>query len=212
MAYGRLNAAIGFAIGLGALILQFALIVPAAAETRGVVPALVFFSSFFTILTNFALVLIYLSELAPRAPLGSFRHPVTRAMMVAVMSLVTLFYHFLLAGLWNPQELFLIADRLLHYATSLIYWIWWARFVPHDLVTWGNIPLMLMPTLGYFFLILLRGALLSEYPYFILEVDRLGYPVVFLNAAIVAAGLALLCSIVIGLDKFLARHTRTKLA
>ena len=212
MSYGRLNAAIGFAVGLGALVLQFALTVPAATTTRNLPLALLFFFSFFTILTNLTLVLIYLSELPPRLPLGFFRRPVTRAMMVAVMVLVTLFYHFLLASQWNPEGLFLTADRLLHYATTLIYGIWWARFAPHGLVEWRDIPIMLAPTAIYFVLILLRGAVLGEYPYFILQVDSLGYPTVFLNALIVAIALAALCAAVIGADKFLARKPRTTLA
>ena len=212
MTYGRLNAAIGFAVGLGALILQFALTIPAAMETRSLPLALLFFFAFFTILTNLALVLVYLSELSPKLPLGFFRKPVTRGMMVAVMGLVTIFYHFLLAGSWSPEGLFLVADRLLHYATTLIYWIWWSRFVPHGELEWRDLPIMLLPMLGYFVLILLRGLFVDEYPYFILEVGRLGYPAVFLNALIVAAGLAALSAIVIAFDKLLARLTRTNFA
>jgi hypothetical protein len=212
MNYMRVNAAIGFAVGLGALILQFGLTVPAAMETRSLPLALLFFFAFFTILTNGTLVLIYLSELAPRLPLAVFRSPVTRGMMVAVMGLVTVFYHFLLAGSWQPEGLFLIADRLLHYATTIIYWIWWARFCRHGALEWRHLPLMLLPTLLYFFLILLRGLFVGEYPYFILEVGRLGYPAVFLNALIVAAGLAVLAAITIAIDKLLARQSRTNLA
>ncbi|HEV7344579.1 MAG TPA: Pr6Pr family membrane protein [Devosia sp.] len=209
MHYGRFNAAIGFTIGLGALILQFALTVPAAMETRSLPLALIYYFSFFTILTNLVLVLIYLSELAPRLPLAWLRRPVARGMMVAVMGLVTLFYHFLLAGSWDPQGPYLIADRLLHYATTLIYWIWWWRFVLHGQLAWRDLPVMLVPTVIYFGYTLLRGALVSEYPYFILEVGQLGYPAVFLNAVIVAAGLAVLSAIVIAIDRLLARRTGT---
>ncbi|QQR34729.1 Pr6Pr family membrane protein [Devosia oryziradicis] len=212
MNYGRANAAIGFAVGLGALVLQFALTVPAAMETRSLPLALVFFFSFFTILSNLSLVLVYLSELAPNLPLGVFRLPRVRGMMVAVMALVLLFYHFLLAGSWDPQGPYLVADRLLHYATPLIYAIWWARFVQHGSLKFTDLPAMLLPTLVYFLLILLRGLFVAEYPYFILEVERLGYPAVLLNALIVAAGLAVLSAIVIAIDHLLARPTRTNLA
>ncbi|HEV7292165.1 MAG TPA: Pr6Pr family membrane protein [Devosia sp.] len=205
----RLNAGIGLVIGAAALVLQFTLFVPATAETSGVPLALLSFFSFFTILTNLALVLIYLSELTSHRWLHWFRHPVTRAMMVAVMGLVTIFYHLLLSGLWQPEGLYLIADRLLHYATTLIYWLWWWRFVPHGHVGWRDLPAMLLPTLIYFGYILLRGAVLGEYPYPILEVGRLGYPAVLFNGFLVALGLAVLCAITIAFDKLLARNPRT---
>jgi hypothetical protein len=209
MNYGRANAAIGFAVGLGALILQFALTIPAAMQTRGLPLALLFFFSFFTILSNLGLVLVYLSELGRNLPLAVFRKPVTRGLMLAVMALVLLFYHFLLAGTWNPEGPFLIADRLLHYATPLIYAIWWARFTPHGQLRLGDLPIMLAPALVYLALILLRGLFVGEYPYFILEVGRLGYPAVLLNALLVAIGLAVLSAIVVALDQLLARTSRT---
>jgi hypothetical protein len=209
MNYGRANAAIGFAVGLGALILQFALTIPAAMQTRDLPLALLFFFSFFTILSNLGLVLVYLSELSTSRPLAVFRRPVTRGLMLAVMALVLLFYHFLLAGTWNPEGPFLIADRLLHYATPLIYAIWWARFTPHGQLRLGDLPIMLAPALVYLALILLRGLFVGEYPYFILEVGRLGYPAVLLNALLVAIGLAVLSAIVVALDHLLARTSRT---
>jgi hypothetical protein len=209
MNYGRANAAIGFAVGLGALILQFVLTIPAAMQTRGLPLALLFFFSFFTILSNLGLVLIYLSELSASRPLAVFRQPVTRGLMLAVMALVLLFYHFLLAGSWDPQGPFLIADRLLHYATPLIYATWWARFVPHGHLRVSDLPIMLAPALVYLALILARGLFVGEYPYFILEVGRLGYPAVLLNALLVAAGLAVLSAIVVALDHLLARTSRT---
>ncbi|WIJ26704.1 Pr6Pr family membrane protein [Devosia sp. RR2S18] len=205
----RLNAGIGLVIGAAALVLQFMLSVPATADSRGLPFALLSFFSFFTILSNLTLVLIYLSELTSHRWLEWFRHPVTRAMMVAVMGLVTIFYHLLLSGLWQPEGLYLIADRLLHYATTLIYWLWWWRFVPHGRVDWRDLPTMLLPTLVYFGYILLRGAFLNEYPYPILEVGRLGYATVLLNGLIVALGLAVLCAVTIAFDKLLARKPRT---
>jgi hypothetical protein len=210
---GKTIALTGFVAGLAALMVQFWLTVPPALQPSPIAPAgrnlfwaLVFFFSFFTILTNGTLVFIYLSDLAPGWPLGLFLRPVTRGMMVGVMGLVTIFYHVLLSGLWTPEGLALISDRLLHYATTLIYWIWWARFVPHGHLRWANIPAMLLPTLIYFFLILARGWWTGEYPYFILEAPRLGYPAVFLNALLVAIGLAVLCAIAVGVDKLLARQ------
>jgi hypothetical protein len=216
MSARRINGTIGFLVGLGALVLQFGLTVPAAMQVSAAAPegrslllALVFFFSFFTILSNGTLALVYLADLAPRLPLEPFRRPWVRTMMVAVMALVTIFYHLLLAHTWAPEGLFLVADRLLHYATTLIYLIFWARFLPHGETEWRHLPWMLLPTLAYFVYILLRGMVVNEYPYPILEVGRLGYGAVLLNGLVVAIGLAALCALAIAADKMLARFNRT---
>lgn len=60
----RLAATIGFIIAAAALLLQFGLTLTARLETGdNIVGALVFFFSFFTILTNLMVVAVYLSVL-----------------------------------------------------------------------------------------------------------------------------------------------------
>jgi hypothetical protein len=203
----RLPTALGLAIGVAALVLQFGLTVPAFLSAGRWLPdALITFFSFYTILTNLVLVLIYLSALTAAPWLDIFRHPVTRAMMVAVMALVCGFYHLLLSGLWQPEGLFRIADVTLHYITPIVYALWWLFVSPHGGLRWLDIGVMLVPTLVYFFYILVRGVIVSEYPYPILEANNLGYGAVFINALVVAAVLAVLCSLVVALDHLLARR------
>lgn len=203
----RLPTALGLVIGLAGLVLQFGLTVPAfLAAGRWLPDALITFFSFYTILTNLVLVLIYLSALTTSPWLGLFRHPLTRAMMVAVMALVCGFYHLLLSGLYQFDGLLHVANVTLHYITPSVYALWWLFVSPHGGLRWLDIGVMLVPTLAYFFYILARGAIVSEYPYPILEVNNLGYGAVFLNALAVAAVLALLCFIVVTLDHLLAQR------
>jgi len=116
---------LGFAIGLAALILQFTLTMQLRLAAGDSIPgALVYFFSYFTILTNLMLVLIYLSELTSWRWLGWWRWPSTQAMMFGAILLVMVFYHFLLAGLWDPQGWQKVADVSLHYATPIIYFAW----------------------------------------------------------------------------------------
>ena len=71
-------AAAGFAIGLIALVLQFFVIVlPAIDAGRGIIGSVVYYFSFFTILTNIGLVLIYLGALVRgQRWLSFFRKPI----------------------------------------------------------------------------------------------------------------------------------------
>lgn len=196
----------GLLIGAAALILQISITVPARlANGDSFVGALIFYFTFFTILTNLTLVLIYASELWPRQWLNWFRRPVTRGMMAAAITLVMLFYHFVLAATWDPQGLSLVADRLLHYLTPIFYLLWWMLFMRHGVLKWADIPAMLVPPAIYLVYVMIRGAIVGEYPYPILEANRLGYATVALNVFGVLIGLAVLGAIVVVLDRLLTR-------
>ena len=197
---------IGFVLGAAALVLQFSLTIPLRlANGDTIAGAAVFYLSFFTILTNFALVLIHASELWPSGWLGWFRTPATRGMMAAAITLVMVFYHLILAETWDPQGLGLVADLALHYVTPIFYVLWWLLFARHGMLKWADIPAMLLPPTIYLIYAMIRGAIVGEYPYPILEADRIGYAAVALNVVAVLVGLTALCAIVIGLDRLLAR-------
>jgi len=197
---------IGLGLGAAALVLQFALTMPARLATGDTLfGAVVFYFSFFTILTNLALVLIYASELWPRQGLNWFRRPATRGMMVAVIVLVALFYHFILAASWAPQGLARVADIALHYVTPIVYVGWWVLFMRHGVLKWAMIPAMLLPPTIYLVYVMARGALITEYPYAILEAHRIGYDGVAVNVLIVLVGLTVLCALVVALDRALTR-------
>lgn len=69
----KLLAISGFGIGAFALILQFALTIPARMEAgHGLGDAMVFYFSFFTILTNFGVALVYAAACSRKV--GFFRH------------------------------------------------------------------------------------------------------------------------------------------
>lgn len=197
---------IGLIVGVAALLLQFGLTLWLRIDKGdSIFGAVIFFFTFFTILTNLTLVLIYVSELWPREGLRWFRSPVTRGMMAAAIALVGLFYHFILAESWDPQGLALVCDVALHYATPVIYVLWWVLFMRHGLLKFGDVPAMLLPPTVYLIYAMARGAVVNEYPYPILEANRLGYLAVALNVLMVLVGLTVLCAIVVAIDRALTR-------
>ncbi len=197
----------GFLIGLAALVLQFSLTVPLRMSNgHDLIDALLYFFTYFTILTNLMLVLIYLSELWDAGWLGWWRSPVTRAMMAAAIALVMGFYHFVLAATWHPEGWFQVADVALHYGTPTFYILWWLLFQPRGGLQFGAIGWMLVPPALWLLWAMLRGAVINEYPYPILEAHKLGYPQVALNIAVILAILVALFAITIALDRALARR------
>jgi hypothetical protein len=199
-------AGLGLLVGLFALVLQFSLSIPLRMSNgHDLIDALLFFFTYFTILSNLMLVLIYLSELVGWRWLAWWRSPVTRGTMLASIALVMGFYHFVLAGIWDPQGWFRVADVSLHYVTPTLFIIWWLAFQPKGTLRLAHLGAMLLPPAIWLGWAMARGAVVNEYPYPILEAHKLGYGAVAINIAVVLVVLLVLFAATVGLDRLLAR-------
>lgn len=206
----RIGAILGLAVASVALILQFVITVPARMEAGfPAIEAVVYFVSFFTILSNGLLALIYASVIWPRSDtLEVFRRPVVRGMAAGAILLVMGFYHLILAGLWQPQGLFYICDIVLHYIDPVIYVLWWTVFCTAGRLKYRDVPTMLVPPLIYLVYVMIRGEVSGEYPYPILEADRLGFGQVAINVAVVLVVMTALFALVVTIDRSVARFRR----
>ena len=197
----------GFAFGLAAILLQASLTFPASAEAgRSPVESVIFFFSFFTILSNCFLVLVYAAEVfASVAWLGFFRRVQVIGFGLPAITLVMGIYHFLLAPLWAPEGWWLVADWSLHYATPVFFILWWALFVADGSLGWRLLSYWLISPVIYLAYVMARGAATGEYPYHIFDVPSLGLPPVVSNIGFVVLLFLLLSAAAIGADKLLAR-------
>lgn len=213
MALQRAATATGLAIGAFALLLRLVLsFIDGAAAGTPMPLTIVGYLSYYTILTNLFLVLIYLSEFTTAGGLRWFRSQTVRVMMAGVIVLVMVFYHVMLSGLWAPEGWHKLADVLLHYAAPVFYVLWWWIFADHGEARVRKIPAMLVPSLVYAIYTLLRGAIIGTYPYPIFEAGRLGYPQVLINIAVVAVALVVLFLLFILSDRHLARSAPLAMA
>lgn len=193
----------GFVIGLAALGLQFAITVPASLEAgRSLLGSIEFYFSFFTILTNIALVLVYASRLFRTKALAPFSTPLARATAAATITLVMTFYHVMLRPLWQPEGLLLVCDIALHYVTPSLYMAWFIVFNRSGTLSLRALPAMLAAPFAYLVYILIRGAIIGEYPYPVFEVDRIGYPQLAINVLVLIGILSLLGALAIAIDRF----------
>jgi hypothetical protein len=196
----------GLLIGLSGLILQFIISMSAYAD-QGLDPAfsIIRFFSYFTILTNILLVLVYAGAVVRgQAWLSFFRRPVTRATAAASIILVGAFYHLFLAGIWDPQGLFWLCDFLLHTVTPVIFVIWYAIWNRTGTLRWRQLPTMLVYPVAYVIWVMIRGPFAGEYPYPSLDVDVLGYGTVAFNIAMLLIAYLLLSAIMILIDRAVA--------
>jgi len=173
---------------------------------RGPVGTFVYFWSFFTHLTNLWLILCYVSELTGWRWLSWLRHPVGRASMAGSITLVMVFYHFMLAPNYHFEGGLLVSNILMHYVSPFLYLVWWAALSSHGTLRPRQVPLMLLPGLGYLAYALVRGAITGEYPYDIINVTKVGYGGVAIGAAILIVLVAIFCALLVGLDRLLARN------
>lgn len=173
---------------------------------RSLPDALVYFWTYFTHLTNLGLVLVYLGELSGWRWLGWFRRPNTQALMAGFITLVMVFYHFMLAPYYEMEGALAVATILLHYVTPLAYLVWWAAFAQHGTLQFRDIPWMLVPGAIYVAWVLVRGLWAREYPYDILNPDKFGYGGVAIGVGVIFVAVTLFCLALVWLDGVLARR------
>lgn len=207
MTVKRIATIVALAITFGALAFQIFLTVNSRLSNGdSLIGALIYYFTFFTILSNLMVAAIYLSDLVTWRWLAWWRAPWVRGMMAGAIVLVMLVYHFLLFGLADFDIWFTIADRTLHYIDPTIYALWWLLFQRHGQLKWGDLPKMLVYPLLYVIWAMARGAVVNEYPYPFLAADKLGYGPVLLNCLGVLAGVVLLYVVVTGIDGWLGRR------
>lgn len=208
----RTLAIVGFIVGTVALVVQFFAVTGSLMDAgRGLIGSVVFYFTYFTILTNLVLVLIYLGALVRgKRWLVPFRRPVMRAGAAAAITLVMVYYAIFLHGLYADQSQFWLANIALHYISPVIYLIWFAGWNRSGTVSYGSIPVMMSLPALYLAYVLLRGALTGEYPYPMLDADALGYYQVLQNIAGLAIAFAVLSAAAIFVDRALIGREVTR--
>ena len=180
----RIYAAVSALLGWFALSLQLYLMLAQAPASR--LGTLITFLSFFTILTNTLVALVFSAvAVHPRAAWGNFLlNPSTQSGTVVYISIVALVYEVLLRQLWNPQGAQWLADILLHRLLPAAYVIYWLLFAPGQGVRWRDAVAWLAYPAAYLVYILARGAVSGVYPYPFVDVNELGYAGVIARAAL----------------------------
>lgn len=204
----RWSAAPVCAVSLAALLLQYALILQATRVDPGPLLGSVRFFSYFTILSNIAVVLVTLHAVVARG--GFFALARVRAAVGLYIGVTGLVYTFVLSRLWEPQGAQWWADSGLHYATPLLYLLWWLGTTPHGLLAWRDVAGWLVFPAVYAGWVFLRGAWVGEYPYPFLDVGQLGWPKTLLNATGVVLLFLLVGTLLVVLDRTLATRNAVR--
>nr|WP_223452521.1 MULTISPECIES: Pr6Pr family membrane protein [unclassified Pseudomonas] len=165
---------------------------------------LVSFFSYFTVLSNTLVATVLTCALTSRESAARrwFLQPGVSGAIAVSIAVVGLAYNILLRHLWHPEGWQWLADELLHDVMPLLFLAWWWLCVPKGTLRLRHIALWVIYPLLYFAYALLRGHLLAVYPYPFIDVDKLGYPQVFVNAGGLLAGFVVIALLVIALDRW----------
>jgi len=150
------------------------------------IPRTVHFLSFFTILTNASIVLaMALPAVAgSSAPARFLERPPVRTAIAGYIIVVAAVYHVVLAPLWDPKGLNLVAQIILHTIVPLAFMLDWLVYTRRGFVSWRTAGGALVLPLLYGIWTLAHGAWTGFYPYPFLDVGQLGYRQVFMNMGV----------------------------
>jgi hypothetical protein len=204
----------GIAAGLVGLTLDWVEIIPSVTTVsatnpvaRSAVDAFVYFWSYFTHLTNLWLLLGYAAVLTGWRWLGGVARQVMLASAAAFITLVMVYYHFMLHPYYTFEGNLLIATYLLHYVAPITYLVWWTLCAPHGALRFQHLPVMILPGLVYVVLVLIRGAFVNEYPYDILDAGKFGYGTVAIGVLVLLVAVGLFSGLLVVVDRWLGRRS-----
>lgn len=185
-------------VGLAGLAIQFS----ASRDFAGSAGAALWsMLRFFTIIAN-ALTVLVIGGIALGGR-AAFRPRVVGCITLA-MVLVGVVYALLLRGIVQPGGSH-AANILLHYVMPPLTLAFWLLFAPKGGLSWGDPVRWALLPLAYLPYALARAAEDGRYAYPFIDVDRLGWAQVLVNALGIAAGFLLAGFVLVWLDRRMGR-------
>ena len=201
-------ALVGFLVGVATLLAQFPLTFSLSmAAGRTALGSLVFFFSFFTILSNILAAIVFAAALSQNR-LAFFRSPRVQSAAALYMLVVAAIYIDVLEALWAPTGLMRVLDTLLHYAMPALTLVFWLIFVRKGTLTYADIPKWLAFAFIYAVYVMIRGGFTGEYPYPIMDAGKLGLPQALLNTACIFILFSVLGLVLVAYDHWAGRRSR----
>lgn len=172
---------LGVAVLLGwtGLGVQCALMLHTApAYGLDVVGVLIRLLSYFTILVNLAATILLSVTLMGRSP-----SPRIMAGVASYIVVVGIIYSLLLRHVWSPEGAQKFADIVLHDLMPVLYALFWLFFVVKNQLRWRDALVWLIFPLLYMIYAVLQGLRTGWYPYYFIDIGKLGMGQVLLNGA-----------------------------
>lgn len=198
-------------VAFAALLVTFAIVLQFNLSLKdfdgAFMPTLALFISFFTITTNLIVAVCFITLwVFKKTSAGEFfSKPSTLTAITVYIVVVGIIYNVLLRGLATPVGLARVADELLHVVNPIIFLVFWIIFVDKSKLVYKDALVWLIYPFLYVILIVIRGAILHQYPYPFINVSEMGYPKATFNAALIMLFFWLLSLLLIFVGKRFSR-------
>lgn len=206
----RLFAAAAALLGWLALALQLSLSIQlTVANGQGALAGVWAYVGYFTILTNVLAALALTSAAyGPRGAVsGFFTRPDVHTAIAMSIAIVAAVYNLLLRQLWQPQGWQIVADNTLHVVMPVLFLLYWWLAVPKATLRWPQTIVWQLYPATYFTYALIRGAVNHWYPYPFLDVGKLGYLHVLVNACMVLLAFVVVALLLVALARWQVRRS-----
>lgn len=175
---------------------------PSTYLPDGVIARLIFYFSFFTILSSLALGIGCLLTIV-NPHYQSQGMTVLRMDGVIGVIITGLVYNISLRAIHHPELLLLkITNECLHVIVPILGVIGWLLFDPRLRIAKRSILYAAIPPIIYVFYTFIKGAITGFYPYPLLDVGQIGYLRAILNTSLVALVFLLFAVLLYFLDNY----------
>lgn len=183
------------------IIAQFVLLLE--ARITSVIEAIFRFFTFFTILTNIVVAIVFTALwLKPKNNFSFFTRFNTVSATAVYIFVVGFVYNTVLRFIWDPQGLQRIVDEMLHLIIPIVFIIYWYFSIESNSIQWKSIFKWLIYPMVYLVVILIRGHFADYYPYPFVNVLELGFPKVLLNSFLLTVFFGMVSIVAIGVVRY----------
>lgn len=180
--------------------LQFILILQ--NRVVSVFETIIRFFTFFTILTNILVAIVFTSIFVYSKNKNSFfLKPNTQSAIAVYIFVVGFVYNIILRFLWKPEGLQRIVDEMLHSIIPIAYIMYWFLYVKKELISWNVIYKWLIYPLVYLIIILILGHFSNYYPYPFVDVTTFGFQNVIINCFVLCLFFVFISVVFVGVAK-----------
>ncbi|OOG65478.1 hypothetical protein B0E46_03805 [Rhodanobacter sp. B04] len=178
------------------------------ANGQGAPAGVWIYVGYFTILTN-VLVAMALTAAAygPHGAVSRFfvRADVHTAIAMSIV-IVAAIYNLMLRQLWQPHGWQIVTDNTLHVLMPVLFLLHWWLAVPKATLRWPQVIYWQLYPAAYFVYVLARGAVDHWYPYPFLDVTKLGYLRVLVDACAVLLAFIAVALLLVALGRWQVRR------
>ena len=182
-------------LGWAAVLTQLYLSIEAEIRSgRGAAFGVLMYTGYFTLLTNIFCAAVASAHAWPKstAKLGdTLCAPWVVSAATLSIVMVGSIYFALLRNMYNPQGINFWVNSTLHYVIPPLFMIFWWQIIPRGGLVLSDVWRILTYPVAYLIYLIVRGEATGLYPYFFIDVPRIGYGHALTNAALISGVFAL---------------------